>query len=223
MASPTEDEPLPRPDRAPIEPSWPNGPVIHRFEDLPPIPKCDFEQVLGSRRSRSGHGLSIENLGSILRYSQKRREERSDGRFGAWESRTAPSSGGVHGIRFVILPMERADPAGLYEPDLPGIIELPHLPQARRHAARFLTETDLPRRGWFLQLVADLYAYSSRYDNPASLVLRDAGALSCATCFVAEAFGTYSRILGHLDKEIVQGLALGPRYAGVGGIHLTGA
>ena len=222
MALPIDQEPLPRPDRASIGPSWPNGPVIHRFEDLPPIPKCDFEHVLGSRRSRTGEGLSIQNLGSILRCSQDRRDRRLDGRFGTWESRTAPSAGGIHGIRFVILPMESQNPAGLYEPDLSAIIELPHLQQARQHAARFLTEIDLPRRGWFLQLVADMHAYSSRYDNSDSLVLRDAGALSCATCFVAEAVGAYSRILGHLDKRIVKGLALGSRYAGVGGIHLTG-
>lgn len=222
MAKPIDDEPYPKRNRLPDGPTWPEGRVVHRFEDGPPIPKRDFTDVLGSRRSRSGGALSIGGLGAILRLATHRRERRLDGRFGVWESRTAPSAGGTHGIGLVALPMIDDNPMGLYSPDAHALIGLQRGAAARTNAARFLVELNLPPAGWFVQLIVDTHAYSSRYENPKSLILRDAGALSCTTCLLAEALGVSSRMLGHLDKGIIEVLDLGMRYSGVGGIHLTG-
>ena len=222
MAKLIDDEPYPRPDRTPVGPTWPEGPVVHKFHGGPTIRRRDFTDVLDSRRSRSGGDLPIDVLGSILNQLTRRRERRLDGRFGAWESRTVPSAGGIHGIRLVVLPIIGDKHIGLHTPEAQGLIGLQRGAEARKHASRFLVELNLPRTGWFLQLLADVDAYASRYDNPKSLIMRDAGALCCTVCFVAEALGAWSRMLGHLDEGIVEALDLGARYVGAGGIHLTG-
>lgn len=223
MAPPIDAEPVPRPDRTADGPLWPTGRIVHRFGATHSRPQRDFFDVLVGRRSRSGEDLPLELVGTILRCATQLRFRQADGRFGAWESRNTPSAGGIHGMRFLVVPVGREGPAGIYEPDLHALIEPPNLAEARRIAARTLSALRLPCIGWLAQLVVDTKAYSSRYDCSNSLILRDAGALCCTVSLTAEAFGAWSRLLGHLDLGMTQTLELGARYAGVGGVHLTGA
>jgi len=222
VAPPIDGEPFPRLDRKADGPSWPEARVVHRFGSPLPAQPRDFHEVVGARRSRSGGDLPLGRLGEILWHATRLRERRSDGRFGGWESRSAPSAGGIHGLRFVLLPMGNEAPAGLHDPDSHAILGIENAARAGQIAAGLLRDMALPQNGWFAQVIVDMPAYRSRYDHSASLILRDVGALCYAVTLVAEAVGACSRILGHLDSGIVNALELGPRYAGAGGLHLTG-
>ena len=223
MAPPIDEEPRPRLDRKAEGPSWPQADVVHRFAPTLPAPTRTFFEVLDARRSRSGIDLSLEWLGTILWHASRLREQRTDGRFGSWESRRPPSAGGIHGLRFVLLPIGNPGPAGLYDPDGHALLGLANPVQAAELAANLLGDMGLPQKGWFAQVIVDIQAYQSRYDRSDSLILRDVGALCCMVTLAAEAMGAWSRILGHLDSGIAGALELGPRYAGAGGLHLTGA
>ncbi len=217
-----DDEPLPKSGSRVGGPCWPQGQIVHNFG----APTCQsqsaFFDVLRARRSRSGGPIEPELVGRVLHLAMELREQRNDGRFGFWESRSSPSAGGVHGIGACLIPLSDEDPAGLYSPEDNALIAIPNIPAARSQAIRFLDDLGLPQNGWFVQLIADVPAYSSRYRNSDSLILRDAGALCTIIGLVAEALNGWARILGHLDRGIVRALNLGPNYAGVGGVHLTG-
>lgn len=217
-----EREPEPRTGQAVLDPLWPTGTIVHRFTPFPINEEYSFASILARRRSRTGRGLSLEAAGGILSAALRLNERRQDGRFGNWESRVSPSAGGTHGLRFLLLPLDRDLPGGLHDPDVNALIGVARHDAARDAARLLLGSMGIPPFGWFAQLIADLPAYSSRYANSASLVLRDAGALCAITALVAEAMDASSCILGHLDGGIVECLALGERYAGTGGVFLTG-
>ena len=223
MARLTEDEPLPLPASRQVAPSWPGSDIVYRFSKPDPLPQKQFFEVLQARRSRTGGPIAIEQVGRILHFSMQLREQRSDGRFGFWESRTCASAGGIHGIRVCLVPISDEKPGGFYSPDDHTLSAMQNASTVRSEATRFLRDLKLPPSGWVVQLVADVAAYSDRYLNPESLILRDAGALCATISLVCEAFGERSRLLGHLDRGIVTALDLGANYAGVGGVHLTGS
>jgi len=184
-------------------------------------PARDFFDVFNSRRSETGRDIAVNRLGSILQHSTRLRERRADGRFGRWESRSAPSAGGIHRIRLLVLPLSGDLPMGLYCPDKHAIVSLPHAESALRNARSLVKEMGIPERGAFLQFVADQMAYTSRYENAFSLIARDAGALTSVICLVAECLGSKCRPLGHLDKGIVTVGLFDLVSIGIGGVILT--
>ncbi|GMN04515.1 hypothetical protein [Erythrobacter sp. MTPC3] len=224
---PINSEPVPILPSIAEDPPWPHAPVIHRFVAQPSLPTRDFLDVLDNRQSGCANGhipedLSAEKLGTIIHHTTRLRTRRTDGRFGRWESRSAPSAGGIHGIRVIVLPVSGDAPQGLHDPDNHAIIELPGAGKASLNARSFLDELGLPPVGVFLQFVANEPAYRTRYENADTLIARDAGALVTVICLVTEWMGCHCRPLGHIDKGIASAAGLGPSFTGMGGVLLTG-
>ena len=220
MVSPTELEPRPLLGGQVIAPDWPTAPVVLRFRKPRHAPKIGFFDALYARRSGPCGKATENGLGAILYHSMRLRERRHDGRFGTWESRSAPSAGGIHGIRPFVFPCEEVSPGGLYDPTTHGLIGFGNDPQLRRRVHSHLRDLDLQSEGYFVQFVADTAAYASRYENSGSLVLRDAGALLSVICMVAAALDLSCRPLGHLGGPMVEAAGFSTRYQGVGGIMI---
>jgi nitroreductase len=67
--------------------------------------------------------------------------------------------------------------------------------------------------GSIIVLVGDLVLISAFYENPGSLLFRDAGALLQTLALAAEAYGLGFCPLGLLGQEIVESLGLDPMNA----------
>lgn len=89
-------------------------------------------------------------------------------------------------------------------------------PLDRAKLVRFRDRTRelVPRAdGSIIVLVGDLVLISAFYENPGSLLFRDAGALLQTLALAAEAYGLGFCPLGLLGQEIVESLGLDPMNA----------
>ncbi len=216
--SPIDREPRPRIHAKPVGASWPVDPIVRRFQVPECVPQIGFFEALYARRSGRSSDAHEDGLGAILYHSMRLRERRNDGRFGTWESRSAPSAGGIHGLRILVVPGDEHSPAGLYDPEMHGLVGLTGDGPLRCSVRARLEALAHPAHGYFLQFVADWDLYASRYKDPRSLILRDAGALLSVMCLVSVAFALSCCPLGHLGQEIVRATGLANKYKGVGGL-----
>lgn len=220
MSNPIDREPRPLLVGTPVLPDWPTAPVIHRFRVPEHVPEIGFFEALYGRRSGREGAMDEDGLSAILYHSMRLRERRHDGRFGTWESRSAPSAGGIHGLRPLVVPSDEHSPAGLYDPDIHGLIELGGDAALRSSAQSRRQAMGLSSQNYFIQFVADSDLYFSRYENSRSLFLRDVGALIAIMGLVAAAFDLSCCPLGHLGQDVVAASGLPARYEGAGGIMI---
>lgn len=183
-------------------------------------PERDFFDVLNSRRSRTGGAVGEDSLAALLRHTTMLRTRRLDGRFGEWESRSAPSAGGLHAIRILCLPLERDAPAGLYDQARHALLASGSLVAARRLNKESVLQLSGATSGTTLQLMADRAQYEACYSHPETLAWRDAGALSATAAFVATALGLEGIVLGRHGDDVLEAASLAPTFAAVGAIHL---
>ena len=218
---PTDAEPAPRfgteaPRRAPSPREWTFLPRAIRE------PGTAFLDVLRDRRSAVGGPVGSDDLSSLLWHATALRERRADGRFGIlWESRPAPSAGGLHAIRIVVLPLDDAAQAGEYLPDHHALAPIDHngIEANRASVAEMIGATT----GTTLQLACDLDLLAACYDNPETLMWRDAGALAATISFAATALGMTSVALGRTGGGVLTAAGVNPRLAAVGAVHLGAA
>lgn len=185
-------------------------------------PDAAFLNVLRDRRSVVGGPVSSGDLSSLLWHATALRERRTDGRFGVpWESRPAPSAGGLHAIRIIVLPLDDAAPAGEYLPDYHALapIDLRGIEANRASVAEIIGAT----RGATLQFACDIDLVAACYDNPETLMWRDAGALAATIAFAATALGMTSVILGRTGGSVLIAAGVDPRLAAVGAVHVGAA
>lgn len=184
------------------------------------MPGTGFMVALDARRSRPGGNLDADDLAALLRHSTALRHRGQDGRFGTWESRPAPSAGGLHGIHILCLPLDEGHPAGVYD-DVDHQLRAPGpLSGARelnRHSTREIAGANA---GTTLQFFADVARYDACYESAETLVWRDAGALSAVVALVAAALDLVSIPLGRHGRTIVEAANLGERFVAVGGVHV---
>lgn len=182
-------------------------------------PDTPFLEVLRSRRSSLGGDVCAEDLSSLLWHATVLRERRMDGRFGIpWESRPAPSAGGLHAIRIVVLPLDNAFAPGEYLPDIHALapISAAALDVNRASVAQLLGCST----GTTLQLACDENLIRACYDNAWSLMWREAGALVATLGLVATSLGLTSVILGRTGGDVLSAANVDPRLVGVGAVHV---
>jgi hypothetical protein len=218
---PIDAEPSPRfgteaPHRAPLPREWTPLPRAIRDTD------AGFLDVLRNRRSAVGGPIGSDDLSSLLWHATALRERRADGRFGIpWESRPAPSAGGLHAIRIIVLPLEDTAQAGEYLPDYHALAPIdPNGISANRDSvAKIIGAT----AGTTLQLACDLDLLSACYDNPETLMWRDAGTLAATLAFGATALGMTSVVLGRTGGGVLTAAGIDSRFTAVGAVHVGAA
>lgn len=217
MAIRIEAEPAPRPHATPSRCQVADAPAT-------PLPRSirrastAFFDVLSDRRSATGEALSVNDLSSLLWHSTFLRERRP-GRFGIpWESRSAPSAGGLHPIRLIALPIEEGAPAGLYQDHQHALVDVHEaaLTMNRANIREIFGRTG----GTTIQLAADASLIDACYEHASSLMWRDAGALAAIICLVATALGLVATPMGRTGEAMVRAAGLPEAYAGVGAVHV---
>ena len=202
----------------------------HKFgvvgvEDLPRgvhNPEAPFLQVLNARVSRFGGSLAPGDLSSALWHSMLLRERRPIGRFGLpWESRSAPSAGGLHPIHLLCLPIGENGPVALYDPDRHRHLLLTGGAAAYAENAASVLELTGATAGTTLQFAADHSKIDACYENADSLLWRDAGALAATVCLVAAALELAAVPLGRTGTRILRAAGLPDPFIGVGAVHLS--
>lgn len=220
MAIHTDQEPLPRVEPAPVARRVPDWPMVSNWPRQVRAPAHDFLSTLHARRSRIGGSVEEEDLASLLRHSTLLRQRRFDGRFGAWESRSAPAAGGLHALHLLCLPFDKHDACGLYDAEAHGLRAPNSLEDARALNKQSVAKIADAEKGTTLQIVADRHRYEGCYDHCDSLIWRDAGALTAVVSLVATLLGLVSVPLGRHGNDIVLATQLGVGFVGVGGIHV---
>lgn len=215
---PTDAEPVPRlgvqaPSRIPWPTEWTPLPRAIRQPETP------FLDVLRARRSAVGGPVDIDDLSSLLWHTTALRARRADGRFGIpWESRPAPSTGGLHAVRIIVLPLDGTAPAGEYLPDQHALAPI----HPRGVEANSVSVADVigVTAGTTLQFACDLQLLAACYENPDTLGWRDAGALAATIAFTATALGLTSVVLGRVGNEVLRAAGVDPAFTGVGAVHV---
>lgn len=216
----TDREPSPRREGKAQPRSLPNWPVVTHWRRQVAAPEADFFAVLGARRSTVGGSVSEPALAAVLRHSTMLRSRRSDGRFGVWESRSAPAAGGLHGIAMLVLPVDSGAAAGVYDSDLHALLAPASVADAVAINRDDVTALIGAGGGTTVQFVADRSRYEACYGDPGSLIWRDSGALSAIVTLVATALSLRSVVFGRQGDEVVRAVGFGENWVGVGGVHL---
>ena len=222
---PIDEEPLPRSETLP----WHRIEVRHGGVYALPrdilTPDAAFFDVLRGRSSRTGGPLSERELSSVLWHAMQLRESRRWGRFGiGWESRNAPSAGGLHPLRILCIPLDDSSIVGLHEPEAHALlrcaIDDKPVRLANRKSVFDLLSADT---GTTLQIVADPTKIDACYINSDTLLLRDVGALVATISLVATALRLTSCTLGRTGTDICRSAGLATPYIGLGAVHIGSA
>lgn len=187
-------------------------------------PNVPFLDVLAHRRSRPGGPVSERELSSVLWHSMLLRESHPTGRFGiGWESRNAPSAGGLHPLSVLTIPIGEDGVVGVYGPERHLLLCMSPDDEALRNAnAKSVRQLTGAKAGTTLQIVADPTRTAACYDNSESLLLRDVGALTATICLVAAALGLQACPLGRAGTEICRVAGLPEPLVGLGAVHIGG-
>ena len=184
-------------------------------------PESSFIDVLNARRSRIGGPLDVRDLSSLLWHSMLIRERNHDGRFGIpWESRSAPSSGGLHPIQVLCLPLENAEPGGLYRARDHVVLDISGGPKACELNTVSVAELTGATAGTTLQFVADWSKLDACYEEAKSILWRDSGALAASVCLIATALELTAIPLGRLGTDIVRAAGISEPFVGAGAVHV---
>lgn len=181
-------------------------------------PSIDFFEVLSARRSGLGATLPLKCLSSLLWHSMCLRERRQ-GRFGIeWESRSAPSAGGLHPIRLLVLPVDGGE-GGIYDDHRHALVPVEREAQYLNRAS--IEEILGVLEGTTIQFAVDAALVDACYENSSSLIWRDAGALTATICLLATALGLAATPVGRVGNAIVQAASLLDGFVGVGAVHVS--
>lgn len=208
-----------RPRRQPqrYEPiRWPESRRVQLMPRSAPL-SVDLVNLMEQRQTRRNFNqvLSLEDLGGFLWLACRSRTSRPSIYGPSQESRSHPSAGALHPIHvFAVL-----DQAAIhrYDPAQHALVELPGS-AGSAHEAIVAARSSLELgRGWVLALIAEPGKTGSKYEDPESLVLRDAGVVLGYMSVVAEALGLAFCPLGITGSaELTQGLLYADAIRAVG-------
>lgn len=220
--SPIDDEPRPiLPPQATTRASFPENGVLAlpkpRF-----LPDVGLPDVLAARRSAISGRVSQQQLGDLL-FHLMRERGRGPGRFGVpWVGRASPSAGGLHVLSILCIPVGENDPVGIYDPSSHALKLVQDPTPVRDANSESVNSLCSATAGTTLQFVADIEFLESCYENSASLLWRDSGALAMTICMVATSLGMTSVVLGRVGSSLLGGKNLTDRFVGAGAVHLGG-
>lgn len=188
-------EPRPRSQIQPYHPfAWPTGSSIGLVppEDI----AQSFCDVVAARRSARTFGpLAMTDMSSLLWYSSRVLARQSSALGFDLSQRPAPSAGAIHPIHLLACSPAQ-DSWQRYDPDRHCITEVPHGLLAPRDAMARVAPAVSPQQGTLLWLAAEVGKTASKYENPESLIWRDAGALIAHLGLVASYLGLHFCALG---------------------------
>lgn len=176
---------------------------------------ADFAAVLAARRSRRSFGpLPREALATLLQATQAVTHVGSDELGFPISYRPSPSAGAIHPVHLVVS-----------SPDLPGwyrydpfqhaLLDVPS--HADPEEVRQHVDLAVPtQQGTLIMLVAEPGMTGAKYEDPASLVWRDAGVLLGYLSVVAQALDLSFCALGATGEPWASRLVDQPGLHGVG-------
>lgn len=149
----------------------------------------DLVELMEQRQTRRDFGreLSLEDLGDFLWLACRSRSSRPSEYGPNQESRPHPSAGALHPVH--VFWASDATAMFRYDPVQHALLELPSSTSNARHAVDAARSSLDLGRGSVLALVAEPGRTGSKYEDPDSLILRDAGVVLGYMSFVAEALG----------------------------------
>lgn len=185
---------------------WPEGRRVQLMPRSAPL-SVDLVELMEQRQTRRNftREFSLEDLGDFLWLACRSRSSRPSVYGPNQESRPHPSAGALHPIHVFAALDERA--LYRYDPAAHTLVELPESAD-RAHRAIGAARASLElARGSVLALVAEPGKTGSKYEDPESLILRDAGVVLGYMSLVAEALGLAFCPLGITGSpELTQGL-----------------
>ena len=212
-------DPVPRSVPRPYSPiTWPNGDVVQLQPCLRPV-SVDLAALIEQRQTRREFANAIPDgvLGEFLWLVCRNRSSRPSPYGFQQESRAHPSAGALHPIH--VLVGREGGPWARYEPTEHALVTLPgseaNLAAVRDKASRLVAV----RCGVLVGFIAESGKTASKYENPESLVWRDAGALLGYMSLIAEALRLQFCPLG-LTGDPELGAVLAPQ-SGLRGAGLS--
>ncbi|MYF66521.1 MAG: hypothetical protein F4182_02870 [Gammaproteobacteria bacterium] len=185
------------------------------------MPECSFLETLNARRTAVGGPLDLDDLSSLLWHSMLLRERKYDGRFGIpWESRSAPSGGGLHPIEVLCLSLGERERDGLYRGKDHALLKMHGGQRARALNTASVAELTGATAGTTLQFVADWSKLTACYENAESLLWRDSGALTACICLVAASLKLTAAPLGRIGTDILRAAGIREPFVGAGAVHV---
>lgn len=222
MVGPLIKEPIPRKAPGEWEPFFPKAIATHVFDRPTASSEVSFSEVLESRRSKLGGQVSLSEIADLLWFSIGARGFHDTGRASVpiqWSP--TPSSGGLAGIS-VVLVSEDSPMQCLYDPIAHRLLELEvNSDEVARTNAKEVRAVVGSYSGCTLRMLADAQKYSVAYENPESLIYRDAGAITSTLCLCANWLGLTSCPLGFLGNDFIRQLGMPPdRFLAVGAVQI---
>lgn len=218
------DEPRPRETPRPWTAYIPPVSAVTELPIPQAWPTRDFFDVLTSRRSRVGGAVSLDHLAELLWHSAGTKGHAANGRAGIpVEWRTSPSGGGLHPIHVVCVSSPPSEDVFWYDGfrHALGTLFLDGRELVDGNANR-VREVVGNANGWTLRFVADFSKVDAAYENPWSIILRDAGCLIATICLCAEWLGLAACPLGFVGQELCNHIGLDEsRFRAVGGVQIT--
>ena len=217
------DEPRPVADVEAPTRAWPP------FERVIPLTRRiltgsdSFFEVLGRRRSALGGSVSERELSSLLWHAMLLRERTQKSMFGEWESRAAPSAGGLHSLGIACLPVDNSPWCGFYDPEAHELRSSSSFEDAVSLNRSEIKEILSSKHGITLQFIGDRRRYEACYQNWESLFWRDAGALLGIITMAAVALGLEATPVGRNGGDIIAAAGFPTEYLAGGAVHIGSA
>lgn len=215
MGLDSTDDPLPRIHGGDITRWRRSLTVDHELPAGGAGPDVPFGRVLGHRHTvREVRPASIDRVATLLWHAGRTRAAS-----GGWQHRAAPSAGGLHPIDMIFVGLT-PNPA-LYDPMRHVLSELEVLDaEAAAAAVRAASEVVPTAQGTLVFLVGDTARVLAAYENPTSLIWRDAGCLIATVQITAAWLGLASVPLGILGGAFLKALGLPQNLVGAGAFVL---
>ena len=148
------------------------------------------------------------------------RERNRNSRFGEWESRAAPSAGGLHSLGIACLPVDGSPWCGLYVPEAHELRSSSSFEGAVSFNRNEIDEILSSKHGITLQFIGDRRRYEACYQHWETLFWRDAGALLGIITMIATALGLEASPVGRNGSDIVAAAGFPSEYLAGGAIHI---
>jgi len=179
---------------------------------------------LSSRRSKVRGNIEVTELSALLWHAAAVKGWQEAGRAGlpiSW--RASPSGGGLHPIEIVCIPAKIEREVLWYDAHQHalGRLAIDH-PKAIKVNVDDLVATVGIRSGCTLRLIADRSKALAAYENPDSILWRDAGCLIATLCFAAEWLGFAACPIGSIRQDMVTQLGFpSDRFRSVGAVLVS--
>lgn len=222
MSTPTDREPRPRSQPGTLVPLvWPIRTSVGCPAVVPPAPQT-FAAVLEERRSRRRmQRAPLRELVNALAWATGPRALHEGDVF-MRTRRPSPSAGALHPLETVLVDW-RGSPRAMRYNALSHRLELlavPH-PDLLRSFVRTCGDILPDAQGTALVFIGHASRVAAAYEDPASLLWRDAGTLLQTLFLTATAYRLAFCPLGILGQEVIQAIGL-PRDAVATGAALLG-